>query len=106
VNVNFNPTKGSPASQQAGNLQKLKKLSKEFESFFFKEVISAMRKTVPKNTLINGGHAEEIYKSMLDDNMAAQMADSGGSGIAQAMYDRLSKAYLNSVPADQPGNNK
>jgi len=106
VDVNLNPAKGNITPRQAGNLKKLKSLSKEFESFFFKEVISAMRKTVPKNELINGGHAEEIYKSMLDDNMAVHMADRGGSGIAQAMYDRLSKAYLNTIPAPKVENPK
>ena len=106
MEVNLNPAKGNITPQQAGNLQKLKKLSKEFESFFFKEVISAMRKTVPKNELINGGHAEEIYKSMLDDNMAVHMADKGGSGIAEAMYDRLSKTYLSSVPKSPQENRK
>ena len=87
-------------------MKKLKALSKEFESFFFKEVISAMRKTVPKNTLINGGHAEDIYKSMLDDNLAAHRTGRGGSGLAQAMYNQLSKSYLNTIPPPSPENRK
>ncbi len=87
-------------------MKKLKTLSKEFESFFFKEVISAMRKTVPKNTLINGGHAEDIYKSMLDDSLAAHMTDRGGSGLAQAMYNQLSKSYLNTISPPSPENRK
>ncbi len=65
-----------------------------------------MRKTVPKNELINGGQAEEIYKSMLDDNMAVHMADRGGSGIAEAIYDRLSKSYLSTVPKSPQVNRK
>ncbi len=95
MNVNFSPVPDGVTAKQATDLKKLKSLSKEFESFFFKEMISAMRKTVPKNELINGGHAEEIYKSMLDDRMAYQIADRGNGGIAQAIYNRLSKAYLN-----------
>lgn len=98
MNVNFNPAPENLNPQQAGSLKKLKNLTKEFESFFFKEVISAMRKTVPKNKLINGGHAEEIYRSMLDDQIASNMAKKGGSGIAEAMYNRLSLAYMSSQP--------
>ena len=98
MELNFNPAPTGLTTRQAGELKKLKTLSKEFESFFFKEVLTAMRKTVPKNELINGGNAEEIYKSMMDDRMAFQIANRGGSGIAQAMYNRLSQAYLASVP--------
>lgn len=106
MDVNTSPAQKILTPQQTGNLQKLKKLSKEFESFFFKEVVTAMRKTVPKNELINGGHAEEIYKSMLDDNMATHMAARGGSGIAEAMYDSLSKAYINTLPKTSSQNKK
>ena len=99
MELNFNPAPNGLTERQAGQLKKLKTLSKEFESFFFKEMITAMRKTVPKNELINGGNAEEIYKSMMDDRMAYQITDQGGSGIAQAMYNRLSQAYLSSAPS-------
>lgn len=97
MELNFNPVPTGLTTRQTGELKKLKNLSREFESFFFKEVITAMRKTVPKNELINGGSAEEIYKSMLDDRMAYQITNRGGSGIAQAMYNRLSEAYLASA---------
>ena len=106
IKLGSTPATASLTPRQSGDLQKLKKLSKEFESLFFKEVITAMRKTVPENTLINGGHAEEIYKSMLDDNMATQMAARGGSGIAEAMYDRLSKAYINTITPPSSENRK
>ncbi|MFQ5431468.1 MAG: rod-binding protein [Nitrospinota bacterium] len=106
MDVKLDTGQANLTPQQTGNLKKLKTLSKEFESYFFKEVISAMRKTVPKNTLINGGHAEEIYKSMLDDNMAKEMSNRGGSGIARVMYDRLSKAYLNTIPPPSPEKRK
>lgn len=106
MDIKLDPAQAGLTPRQAGSLKKLKSLSREFESFFFKEVISAMRKTVPKNTLINGGHAEEIYRSMLDDKLAVNMADRGGSGIADAMYNRLSKAYLNTIPRPSSENKK
>lgn len=78
------------------NLGRLKKLSREFESLFLKEVISSMRKSVPENGLLNGGNAEKIYKSMLDEQWATQMAERGDSGIASSIYKSMSQKYLES----------
>ncbi|MEE8483782.1 MAG: rod-binding protein [Nitrospinota bacterium] len=95
MNIVFNPVPQGLPKENKQQLAALKKLSVEFESIFLKEVVKAMRKTVPKNDYLNGGNAEEIYKSMMDDQMAQSMAENGSSGIAQAVYNKLSGAYLN-----------
>lgn len=104
------PTQSRPAFEKAPDnlsapqkreLEKLKGLSKDYESFFMKQVVDAMRKTVPKGSNLNGGNAEEIYKSMLDDQLSSQMAKQGGSGIAESLYNKLSKAYLATLKAQQ-----
>ncbi len=81
--------------RQTKDLEKLKNLSMEFESFFMKEVVKSMRDTVPKDGLLHGGNAEEIYKSMFDDKLAESMAKDGSSGIADTLYRQLSDIYLN-----------
>lgn len=81
--------------RQKKDLQKLQKLSMEFEAFFMKETVKAMRDTVPQNELINGGQAEEIYRSMYDDQLATSLAEKGNSGIAKAIFKQMSRAYLN-----------
>ena len=81
--------------KQKKDLHKLQKLSLEFESYFMKETVKAMRETVPKNELLNGGQAEEIYKSMYDDQLATTLAEKGSSGIAKAIFKQMSRAYLN-----------
>lgn len=86
------PANASPA--QKAELSKLKKLSVEYETYFMKEVVSSMRKTVPTGGSLNGGNAEEIYKSMMDDQLAGGLAKQGNSGIAQELYNRLSATYL------------
>ncbi|MBI5178046.1 MAG: rod-binding protein [Nitrospinae bacterium] len=94
----FDPVPENATPRQKGDLAQIKKLSKEYESFFMKEVVSAMRRTVPKSASLDGGNAEEIYKSMLDDTMSMNMAEKGNSGIAQELYHRLSAAYLAAAP--------
>lgn len=66
-----------------------------------KQVVDAMRKTVPKGGYLNGGNAEEIYKGMMDDKLSEQMAKTGGSGIAENLYNTFSKAYLASIKAEE-----
>jgi flagellar protein FlgJ len=83
--------------KQIKDLKKLQKLSIEFESFFMKETVKAMRKTVPENGFINGGNAERIYMSMYDDQLSISMAERGGAGIAKAIFSQMSNAYLNSA---------
>jgi Rod binding domain-containing protein len=86
------PANATPT--QKVELGKLKKLSSEYESFFMKEVISSMRQTVQKGGNLDGGNAEEIFTSMMDDQLAGSMSKQGNSGIAQELYNRLSKTYL------------
>ncbi len=99
MKVNFNSTPETLNARPKAadeNLGKIEKLSRQFEALFLKEVISSMRKSVPENGLLNGGNAEKIYRSMLDDQFAAQMAERGDSGIARAIYESMSEKYLES----------
>ena len=62
---------------------KIKKLSEDFEAIFLNLVLKAMRQSVQKSGLVDGGNAEDIYKSMLDSEYAKQMASQGAAGLAQ-----------------------
>ncbi len=101
VRPQFAPAPEGLTEQQQGDLTRLKGLSKDYESFFMKQVVDAMRKTVPKDGYLNGGNAEEIYRSMMDEKLSEQMADKGGSGIAENLYNTFSKAYLASLKAEK-----
>lgn len=68
---------------------KVANLSREFESIFMNQMLKAMRQTVPKNNLINGGHAEEIYSSLLDEEFSRRMAYTQQGGISQALASQL-----------------
>lgn len=97
----FAPVPEGLTEQQKRDMDKLKGLSQEYEGFFMKQVVDAMRKTVPKGGYLNGGNAEEIYKGMMDDKLSSQMAKNGGSGIAENLYNTFSKAYLASLKAEK-----
>lgn len=68
---------------------KIANLACEFESIFMNQMLRAMRSTIPKNGLVNGGHGEEIYTSLLDEELSRQMAYTQQNGLSQALADQL-----------------
>lgn len=68
---------------------KVANLAREFESIFMNQMLKAMRQTIPKNNLVNGGHAEEIYSSMIDEELSRKMAYSQQSGLSQTLADQM-----------------
>ena len=64
--------------------QQAKKVSQDFEALFVGMMMKSMRATVAKDTLTGGGHGDEVYRSMLDQEYAnASVKRGGGLGIAK-----------------------
>jgi flagellar protein FlgJ len=64
--------------------QQAKKVSQDFEALFVGMMMKSMRATVGKDTLTGGGHGDEVYRSMLDQEYAtASVKRGGGIGIAK-----------------------
>ena len=83
----------TPGSSKATPLDpKLTAACNDMEALFIHHMLSEMRKTVPKAGFIDGGHAEEIYTSMMDAELAKEMAGSGGLGLSMILQQQLSGA--------------
>ncbi len=72
------------------NNAKLKKACGDFEAIFIKQMLDSMRKTVPKDDLLNGGMAEDIFQDMLYDKYAHKMSETAQFGIKDILYKQLS----------------
>ena len=70
--------------------KKLRDTCSEMESLFVKQLLTAMRKTVNKSGLLDGGRAEEIFTDMLDDRYASLMSKNRTFGFAEMLYGQLS----------------
>lgn len=68
---------------------RLKEACIELESLFINYLLKEMRATIPKSGFISGGKAEEIYTSMLDSQLAKEMAARGGIGLSSLLCDQL-----------------
>ncbi|HIJ80672.1 MAG TPA: flagellar biosynthesis protein FlgJ [Desulfuromonadales bacterium] len=61
-----------------------KKVSQDFEALFVGMMMKSMRSTVGKDKLTGGGHGEEVYRSLLDQEYAnASVKRGAGLGLAK-----------------------
>jgi len=77
-----------------------KKVAQEFETMFVGMMLKSMRETVGKDKLTNGGHGEEVYRSMLDQEYAKSLTEHGGVGLTAMLERQLAK------PAADGGRNQ
>lgn len=71
--------------------QKLRATCKEMESVFLNYMLTQMRATVPKVTLMGDNSKTDIMQSMLDSELSKNMAQAGGIGLADMIYRQLSQ---------------
>lgn len=79
-------------TQFAKNPQEgLKAAAEQFEALFLQQVMKSMRDTVPQDGLLNSD-SSRFYTSLLDQQMAQNMAGSGkGIGFARLIEQQLGK---------------
>jgi flagellar protein FlgJ len=81
-------------TKQTKELQALRHSCREFEAIYVNEMYKSMRKTVPESGMFGKkGMAEDVYREMLDMEMARQTAAGDGMGIGKAMYQQLHKQH-------------
>jgi peptidoglycan hydrolase FlgJ len=82
---------GNPGArrQDANNPIQAKKVAQEFEAMFVGMMLKSMRETVGKEKLTGGGHGEETFRSLLDQEYATAATRNGGVGLASMIEKEL-----------------
>lgn len=79
---------------------RLRKATREFESFFMASMLKSMRATVPKSSddseVPGGGLGKDMYQDMFDTELAKKMAERSNGGIGDVLY----KALVSRVEAE------
>ncbi len=94
----------SGAGKKSDSPEELKALSQQFESVLVNQLLTVMRTTVPKSDLL-GGHATDMFTSMLDQELADKISKTDGMGIGDMLFKQLT-ALKEQVPADAIGEAK
>jgi flagellar protein FlgJ len=102
--LNTVPTAGGDAAEKARQLQRqgvtaaglsekqrqqAKTISQDFEGLFIGMMVKAMHDTVEQDKLTGGGHGEEVFRSMLDQEYVAQAVKRGGFGLAKLIEKEI-----------------
>lgn len=69
--------------------QQARKVSQDFEGLFIGMMMKSMRETVAKDKLTGGGHGEEVYRSMLDQQYVEAAVKRGGFGLAKQIEKEI-----------------
>lgn len=79
--------------QKTGNQkdEALKKACRDFESVFTYQLLKSMRSTIDKCDLFHGGQGEEIYESLLDQELSKTIAGGGSNSLSEFLYRQLKR---------------
>ncbi len=80
--------------------RELRKVTKEFESYFVLHMLKAMRKTIPKSELTSGGLGEDMYTSMFDEELSRKVSGTSANSLADLLYRSLERSIENEYRGD------
>jgi len=78
-----------PSEKQVAEAKEVREAFGKFVgTTVFGQMMSSMRKTVGEPAYFNGGQAEKVFQSQLDQAMADEMTAQGGSAFSRAMFEQ------------------
>lgn len=69
----------------------IEKSAKEFEALLLQQMLKGMWNSVPQGGLLSGSREEELYRDMLNEQIAKDMASKQGLGIAKVVAREMKK---------------
>ena len=80
---------------QSGDTSDIRNAAQEMESHFINQMFQAMRRTVPEpQGIFAESNAQRIWQEMLDEETAKNLSRAGGMGIADAIYEQLTRVAV------------
>lgn len=81
------------------SLPRLREVCAEFEAVFLSHLLKTMRSSMAGGGLLGKSHQGEIMGSLLDQEIALDMAKKRGIGMGDLLFEKLRK----STPASDSG---
>lgn len=97
MRVNWGPSdlvasKADDLAQRKSTSQRaLQDAAEQFEAIFLYQLMEQMRRTVPETDLLGDRRAEKIFQSMLDQEIASNIAQGQSVGLAKMIYEQMSR---------------
>lgn len=81
----------APKPSQTMSAIQARKAAEDFEAFFIAQTMEAMFAGIETDGPFGGGHAEQMFRSMLSQEYGKTMARGAGIGIADQVYREILK---------------
>ncbi len=79
----------APAKPEPLSSAKAREVAEEFEAFFISTMLETMSSGIEVDPAFGGGHGEQVFRSMLNDEYARTFARAGGIGVADAVHREM-----------------
>ncbi|MBO8151521.1 MAG: hypothetical protein H0Z30_03410 [Candidatus Marinimicrobia bacterium] len=107
MDINSKIIKNSPEISATVRDIKLRKAAKEIEAIFIAQVIKAMEKSLPSESI--GGKKNNLVNMLFSSTMGKAIAEKGGIGLADIIYKSLKSRdefneeaiNINSLPGEE-----
>jgi Rod binding domain-containing protein len=80
---------GGPRASQG--VKTAEDAAQDFEALLLKQMLSEMWQTIPKEGVLEGGRAEEMYYDMFHESVADSIAENGGIGIKEELLEDMKR---------------
>ena len=91
-------TKTGPAKTQTPFEKKARETAESFEAVFLSQILKSMSIGLKTDGPFGGGHSEEIFKDVLNEEVAKQITRNGGIGLSDAVYREILKTQEVGTP--------
>jgi flagellar protein FlgJ len=71
--------------------ERLARTARELEAVVVAQIFSTMRETVPDSGLFEKSAADDIFRSMLDEQLAREVSERSPFGLAEAVEKELAR---------------
>ncbi|MCK9525560.1 MAG: rod-binding protein [Limnochordia bacterium] len=79
------------AERKSTSQHALQDAAEQFEAIFLYQLMEQMRRTVPETDLLGDRRAENIFQSMLDQELATTYSQTQSVGLAKMIYEQMSR---------------
>lgn len=71
--------------------RKLRRACADFEALMLQQMMRLARESTPKGGLFEGGFAEDMYRSLQDQEMSKNISQGKGMGFGELLYRQISQ---------------
>ncbi|VAW00699.1 hypothetical protein MNBD_ALPHA01-1877 [hydrothermal vent metagenome] len=71
--------------------KKARETAESFEAVFLSQILKSMSMGIKTDGPFGGGHGEDIFRDVLNEEIANQISRNGGIGLSDAVYREILK---------------